>query len=279
MTCSHCEHAIETEVGAIAGVCKVTADAASGTVTVESTRRCSTSPPSPPPSTRPDTSWPDEHHHPPRRLRGRPRRHPRPRRRASAPPSAPTSPTTEAEAPAPIGQGVVAAAEGYRLIPTTTALDPDGGTFRVHHRGPGRRAVHEFTPIHEQRPPPHRREPGAHRLPPRPPRPSTTTARGPSTSPPSTPAPTGPSPTSRSRTDPASPSAPTSPSPATTSPPTLDEPTPETQTDGYEVQLATERSDDGEVTAELIVRRNGQPRHRPAALPRRQGPPRRHAQR
>ena len=37
MTCSHCERAIETEVGAIAGVCTVTADAASGTVTVEST--------------------------------------------------------------------------------------------------------------------------------------------------------------------------------------------------------------------------------------------------
>jgi len=37
MTCSHCEHAIETEVAAIAGVCSVTADAASGTVMVEST--------------------------------------------------------------------------------------------------------------------------------------------------------------------------------------------------------------------------------------------------
>ena len=37
MTCSHCEHAIETEIGAIAGVCSVTADAASGTVIVEST--------------------------------------------------------------------------------------------------------------------------------------------------------------------------------------------------------------------------------------------------
>ena len=38
MTCSHCEHAIETEVGAIPGVCMVTADAASGTVTVERTQ-------------------------------------------------------------------------------------------------------------------------------------------------------------------------------------------------------------------------------------------------
>lgn len=37
MTCSHCEHAIESEVGAIAGVCTVTADASFGTVTVEST--------------------------------------------------------------------------------------------------------------------------------------------------------------------------------------------------------------------------------------------------
>lgn len=36
MTCSHCEHAIETEVAALAGVCTVTADAATGTVIVES---------------------------------------------------------------------------------------------------------------------------------------------------------------------------------------------------------------------------------------------------
>ena len=38
MTCSHCEHAIETEVGALRGVCRVVADAATGTVTVESTQ-------------------------------------------------------------------------------------------------------------------------------------------------------------------------------------------------------------------------------------------------
>ena len=37
MTCSHCERAIESEVSAIAGVCSVTADAAAGTVIVEST--------------------------------------------------------------------------------------------------------------------------------------------------------------------------------------------------------------------------------------------------
>lgn len=38
MTCSHCEHAIQTEVGALPGVCRVVADAAAGTVIVESTR-------------------------------------------------------------------------------------------------------------------------------------------------------------------------------------------------------------------------------------------------
>jgi copper chaperone CopZ len=37
MTCSHCEHAIQTEVGALPGVCSVIADAATGTVLVEST--------------------------------------------------------------------------------------------------------------------------------------------------------------------------------------------------------------------------------------------------
>ena len=36
MTCSHCERAIETEVSAIAGVRSVTADAASGTLVIES---------------------------------------------------------------------------------------------------------------------------------------------------------------------------------------------------------------------------------------------------
>jgi copper chaperone len=37
MTCSHCEHAIRTEVGALPGVCSVVADAATGNVFVEST--------------------------------------------------------------------------------------------------------------------------------------------------------------------------------------------------------------------------------------------------
>ena len=37
MSCRHCEVAIEAEVAALPGVCAVTADAAGGTVIVEST--------------------------------------------------------------------------------------------------------------------------------------------------------------------------------------------------------------------------------------------------
>lgn len=57
---------------------------------------------------------------------------------------------SQADAPAPIGQGVVSTAEGYRLIPATTGLDRDGGTFRFVIEDQHGRAVHEFTPIHER---------------------------------------------------------------------------------------------------------------------------------
>ena len=39
MTCSHCEHATAAELGAIAGVINVTADAATGTITIDATRQ------------------------------------------------------------------------------------------------------------------------------------------------------------------------------------------------------------------------------------------------
>jgi hypothetical protein len=55
-----------------------------------------------------------------------------------------------AEAPAPIGQGVVAAAEGYRFVPATTGLDRNGGTFRFAIEDQQGRAVAKFTPIHER---------------------------------------------------------------------------------------------------------------------------------
>jgi copper chaperone CopZ len=38
MTCSHCEHAVAAEVSALPGVTAVTADAAAGTVIIESAR-------------------------------------------------------------------------------------------------------------------------------------------------------------------------------------------------------------------------------------------------
>ena len=57
---------------------------------------------------------------------------------------------TKAEAPAPIGQGVVSAAEGYRLVPATTSLVPAGGTFRFAITAQDGGAVHRFTAIHER---------------------------------------------------------------------------------------------------------------------------------
>jgi len=57
---------------------------------------------------------------------------------------------TEAEAPAPIGQGVVSASEGYRFVPATTGLERDGGTFRFAIEDQQGRAVAKFTPIHER---------------------------------------------------------------------------------------------------------------------------------
>jgi copper chaperone len=38
MTCAHCEHAVATEVGRLAGVTTVVADATAGTVTITATR-------------------------------------------------------------------------------------------------------------------------------------------------------------------------------------------------------------------------------------------------
>jgi hypothetical protein len=59
--------------------------------------------------------------------------------------AAPTS-----EAPAPIGQGVVSTADGYRFLPANTRLDPNGGTFRFDIEDQHGQAVHHFTPVHER---------------------------------------------------------------------------------------------------------------------------------
>jgi len=62
----------------------------------------------------------------------------------------PDAPADKAQAPAPIGQGVVAAARGYRFVPSTTDLDRNGGTFRFAIEDQQGRAVARFTPIHER---------------------------------------------------------------------------------------------------------------------------------
>lgn len=60
----------------------------------------------------------------------------------------PATTTTPAEAPAPVGEGVVAAVDGYRIIPATTTLDPAGGNFRFVITDPGGHPQRRFTPIH-----------------------------------------------------------------------------------------------------------------------------------
>ena len=164
--------------------------------------------------------------------------------------------TVEVEAPAPIGQGVVSAAEGFRLVPTTAALDPDGGPFRFVIEDQDGQAAKEFTPVHERDL--HlivvnRELTGFHHVHPELDETGTWSIDLPALDPGSYRAVAdfqiqdgprlalGVDLTVAGRYRPSE----------------LEEPTWRSFTDGYEVQLATERSDTGEVTAELIVRRNG----------------------
>jgi len=55
----------------------------------------------------------------------------------------------DTEPPMPMGQGVVAAQDGYRLIPTSP-LAGDGGTFQFRIADPDGRPATRFTPIHER---------------------------------------------------------------------------------------------------------------------------------
>jgi hypothetical protein len=53
-------------------------------------------------------------------------------------------------APAPIGEGVVAAKDGYRVVPATRQLDRDGGHFRFVIEGPNGKPVLDFEQEHEK---------------------------------------------------------------------------------------------------------------------------------
>jgi hypothetical protein len=62
----------------------------------------------------------------------------------------PDTTTATAEPPAPVGEGVVVTADGYRLVPETVSLSPAGGPFRFVITGPDGRPQHAFTPVHER---------------------------------------------------------------------------------------------------------------------------------
>lgn len=164
----------------------------------------------------------------------------------------------EAEAPAPIGQGVVAAAEGYRLVPTSTDLDPAGGAFRFAIDDQEGEAVAAFTPIHERNlhlivvsrelttflhvhPTLEADGTWSIDLPP--------LAAGSYRAVADFQIDGGPRLALGIDLAVAGSYRPTQ----------LPEPTPTTITDGYEVALSTERGDGGEVTAQLTVRRDGEP--------------------
>jgi hypothetical protein len=62
----------------------------------------------------------------------------------------PTASTKEEMPPAPIGEGVVSAEEGYRFVPATRQLAEDGGTFRFVIDGPDGSPVLEFQEEHDK---------------------------------------------------------------------------------------------------------------------------------
>lgn len=169
----------------------------------------------------------------------------------------PDVPVAKAEAPAPIGQGVVSAAEGYRLVPATTSLDPRGGAFRFTISAQDGRAVRRFTPIHERDL--HlivvnRELTAFHHVHPTLGADGTWSIDLPALDPGSYRAVAdfqiadGPRLALGTDLTVAGPYQPTE----------LGDPTGQDTTDGYDVELAVERSDNGEVTAELTVRRNGE---------------------
>src|SRR4051812_33337132 len=52
--------------------------------------------------------------------------------------------------PAPIGEGVVSAADGYRIVPAQRTLPAAGGAFRFVIEGPAGAAVHRFALLHDR---------------------------------------------------------------------------------------------------------------------------------
>jgi hypothetical protein len=62
----------------------------------------------------------------------------------------PAASAKETMAPAPIGEGVVSARDGYRFVPTTRRLAKEGGTFRFVIEGPKGTPVLDFQQEHDK---------------------------------------------------------------------------------------------------------------------------------
>jgi hypothetical protein len=56
----------------------------------------------------------------------------------------------EAEAPAPIGEGITAAAEGYRLVPERPTLEAAGGSFHFAIEDQDGEPARRYTAVHER---------------------------------------------------------------------------------------------------------------------------------
>ena len=62
----------------------------------------------------------------------------------------PAASANETMSPAPMGEGVVSARDGYRFVPTTRQLAKDGGTFHFVIEGPKGTPVLDFQQEHEK---------------------------------------------------------------------------------------------------------------------------------
>jgi len=62
----------------------------------------------------------------------------------------PAAAAKDTMAPAPMGEGVVAARDGYRFVPATRQLANDGGPFHFVIEGPNGKPLREFQPEHEK---------------------------------------------------------------------------------------------------------------------------------
>jgi len=62
----------------------------------------------------------------------------------------PTASAEETMAPAPMGEGVVAAKDGYRFVPESAELGQEGGMFRFVIEGPRGTPVVDFQPEHDK---------------------------------------------------------------------------------------------------------------------------------